>query len=139
MAGALEDVSKALFTKFATLNKTYVAYPNGPTINAPAGQTVYELHIKYSDGTPTAVGPDATNRYYGFLQVNVLSPADGLGDSRAKSEAQEVVTLFKRGTTCVKNGINVRCKTPDITTLKTANPAWYCLVVTVPWWADIPN
>ena len=131
------DVEKALLARFALLAYPYVSYPDGPEVIAPAGQTVYEIRSIITHGVAAALMANAAERYEGFLQVNVLSPADGLGNSRALINVEAVMAQFKRGTTCTKNGVVVHCRTPKYVPVDHPNVAWYCIVVTVPWWADV--
>lgn len=136
---ALEDIPKALYTRFATLSLTNadVSYPNGPTVIPVQGRTMYAVYAVISDGEPAAIASGAKNRYTGFLQVTILSPSEGKGESRALAEVQAVVDHFKRGTVCTKNGVSVVCRVPTFRTFDVGER--YTVVVTVPWWADVPN
>lgn len=136
--GTLADVEIALCTHFGGLSYTYVSWPAGPEVNAPAGSTVYEVDVLHSKGMAAAITADAADRYYGYFQVKVLTPNSGLGVSRARTEALAILQRFKRGTAVSSNGVNVRLFTPTMRHLDHPNVAWYCIVVDCPWEADVP-
>ena len=134
---SLADVEIALSNRFSAFGYTYVSWPNGPEVSAPAGSTVYEVDILHSRGMAAAITHNAADRYYGYLQVKVLSPASGAGVTRARTEATAIMAQFKKGTVVTHNGVNVSCYTPTMRHLDHPNRAWYCIVVECPWWADV--
>lgn len=136
---ALEDIPKSLYARFAelTLTNADISYPNGPTVVPSPNRTMYAIHCVVASGEPAAIASGAKNRYNGLLQVTILSPSMGQGESRALSEAQAVVSHFKRGTVCTRNGVSVTCRVPTFRTFDMGER--YTVVVTVPWWADVPN
>lgn len=136
--GSLADVEIALSNHFSGLGYTYVSWPAGPEVTAPAGSTVYEVDVIHSKGMASAITADAKDRYFGSFQVKVLSPNSGLGVTRARTEALAILQRFKRGTAVTYNGVSVRLFTPSMRHLDHPNVAWYCIVVDCPWEADVP-
>lgn len=137
--GTLADVEIALSVHFENLGYPYVSWPAGAQLNdVPDNSTIYEVDVLHSKGMAAAITADADDRYFGSLQIRVLSPNKGFGVSRARLEALAVMQHFKRGTALTYNGVKVRMFTPTLRHIDHPNPAWYCIIIDCPWEADVP-
>jgi hypothetical protein len=64
-------IEKAFYSKIASLNLSYVSWPNGPSISPPATSINYSLDIDYGEGEHPEMYSNSFDRFVGTFSVTV--------------------------------------------------------------------
>lgn len=136
------DIEKAFSTALASLSLAYVSYPNAPVIAPSATDLNYAVDMIYGSGRAAGVGAAAANAFRGIYQVTIRAPVtSGTGDApgigAALDAASAIASLFRYGTHLAYGSLSVLCLSPAIKHIGKIDPAWYIVIVSVPWYCEL--
>lgn len=143
------------------ISSSLVAWPN-IDFTPPSTGLWYEVAFLPGEPRSAGLGMDAPNRYVGIFQVTVCA-THGIGEGTVVSEAERIVTAYKRGTVIMRYnneygtkpslllypGIDVFPINYEVAGKITkawrgpgyvsSEPAYYQVPVSIQFWADVEN
>ncbi len=136
MSTAFDDIREAFETALAAYQDTNVAWPN-TTYKRVNGTPFLEPTFVPGESVQAGLGTNGKNRQTGVYQVTVWDQA-GIGSGALIQKADEIITVFKRGTDLINGSVTVRISSSWMGGIE-QDGDWAFLNITVLWYADTTN
>ena len=141
MAGTTE-IRQALISQLvaaspgAALPVASVAWEN-KNFTPTVGTRWYRATFLPGISVAAAIGDGAQNRHVGVFQVDVIDQKD-TGDMLAQTEAERIITCYKRGTVLTYSGVSVRVER-SYRLAANQEDEWFVIPVIIEYRADVAN